>query len=728
MAERRGWRSTSWARLRGRPQVVAAALVAAGAALAASAGLVVGMWGAVCHDCPSVAQIYTWEPKQSTKILAHDGELVAELFQERRTPVALEDLPEHVVQAFLTVEDRRFYRHGGFDYQGVVRAAIRNVVSLRITGGGSTITQQLARNMFTEEVGFEQRLPRKVKELRVARELENVYTKDQILAAYLNQINFGHGWYGIESAAQRYFGKAAPELDPAEVALLAALPKAPTRYSPFRNAELALSRRNLVLRMMREQGHMTEAERARWAATPLPEGPHGPDEADFAPYFVELVRTILDGRYGSELYRSGLRVYTSLDMGMQRAALAAMDAGFQRIEGQRGYRHPRYDSIIAAGGSPRDDETPYLQGMFVAMEAETGEIRALIGGRDFGDSKFNRATQARRQPGSAFKPFVFTAAVASGIPVSHVIFDAPLMLEQADGSTWAPRNYDRDFSGPTTLREAMKRSLNIVAVKLGLEVGLETVAQYARRMGIDTPIPRYPSTSIGAADVIPLQLTAAYSSLATLGTRVRPRPILRIEDADGRLLWESRAEQERVLEPEVAAIVTDILRDVVDRGTAHSARDPGRGNLPYNVPAAGKTGTTNDATDIWFVGYTPELLAGVWFGFDRPARILTGAAGGQYAAPVWGQFMRLVYAGDNPLRPVPAPWAYPPELTRRDVDRETGKLAHDWCPPDQVYAEIFIPGTEPTETCDLHGGGLLGVPLRGLVPDSAPVERGRIRF
>src|SRR5690606_10908452 len=276
----------------------------------------------------------------------------------------------------------------------------------------------------------------------------------------------------------------------------------------------------------------------------------------------------------------------------------------------------------------------------------TGEVRALIGGRDFKDSKFNRAIQARRQPGSVFKPFVYTAAIASGIPASHVIFDSPLMMEQVDGTIWSPRNYDGNFNGPINLRDALKRSINIPAVKLGLEVGLETVAQYARRMGIETEIPRYPSMAIGSADVIPIQITSAYTAFATQGVRSRPRPILRIEDTEGRVLWETRPDTARVLDPLVASVMLDMLRDVVDHGTAYGAVRA-RGGIPYTLPAAGKTGTTNDATDVWFIGFTPDLLAAVWFGFDRPKRIMNGADGGRYAAPVWADFIRAVYLAEG---------------------------------------------------------------------------------
>jgi 1A family penicillin-binding protein len=712
---------------RRHPRVIAAAIFSLALLAGLGAGLLVGSWQSACRDCPSIAQIYVWEPKQATKILDYQGRLVAELFQERRTPVSIKDLPKYVPAAFIAVEDKRFYRHNGFDYVRLVGANLRNILSGSITGGGSTITQQLARNMFRSEVGFEQKITRKIKEARVAREIEQVYTKDQILEAYLNQINFGHGWYGIETAAQRYFGKPAALLNTAEAALLAALPKAPTRYSPFKSPERALQRRNLVLSIMAAQDLVPEQEAERWKQEPLPERPQGGDEGTLAPYFVEWVRDLLDERFGTDLYQRGLRVTTTLDIEMQRRALEAMQAGWKRIESQPRYPHPKYDSVKAGNKPRKDGQTPYLQGMFIALDPQTGDIRALIGGRDFADSKFNRAVQAKRQAGSTFKPFVYAAAMSNGIPASHVIFDSPLSIEMPSGEPYTPKNYDATFNGPLNLRDALKRSINIVSVKLGLEVGLETVAQTARNMGITTPVPPYPSTPIGAPDVIPLEMAGAYTAFANSGTRATPQGVLRIESPDGGVLWQARAERKVVLDSMPAAIVRDVLRDVVDHGTANSARNALTG-LPYTIAAAGKTGTTNDATDVWFIGFTPDLLAAVWFGFDRPQKIVAGADGGKYAAPVWGAFMRSVYVGPDALRMPPAEWTLPAALITREVDRETGKLATEFCPGANVYEEIFIPGTEPTETCD--SAGLFSAPVRlpgdSLAPDTMPRAPGAV--
>jgi penicillin-binding protein 1A len=701
------------------PRAVLATVVSLVALASLTGGLLAGTWESVCRDCPSIAQIYVWEPKQATRIFDHDGKLIAEFFEERRTPVELSTLPEHVKHAFIAVEDKRFLQHEGLDYRRIFGVAARNLVSGRITGGGSTITQQLARNMF-ENIGFERRLTRKLKEARVAREIETVYTKDQILEAYINQVNYGHGWRGIETAAQHYFGKPAIELNPAEGAMLAAAINAPGRYSPFVNPELTLRRRNMVLGLMAQQGYLPADELETWREVPLPAQRHGGEIGTTAPYFVEWVRDMLDNRYGAGLYNRGLRVHTTLDLEMQQIARAVMDSGWARIERAPAYRGKTFAEVRAGGSPGQATQTAYIQGAFVALDPATGDVRALIGGRDFEDSKFNRATQALRQAGSTFKPFVYAAAIASGVPASHVMYDAPLDIPMDDGSVYSPRNYDPDFRGPMTLRDALKFSVNTIAVQLGMDVGLESVAQTAHDYGIATPVPAYPSTPIGAASVIPIQLAAAYTVFANAGTYVAPRFITRVEDAEGRVLWDTQPSAKVVADSLATAIVRDLMRSVVDNGSGYPARNPAEGGLPYAIPAAGKTGTTNDNTDVWFVGFTPNLLAAVWFGFDRPRRILPNAAGGVYAAPVWGSFMRSVYAGDEPELPAPGPWRMPEGVVALQVDRQTGHLASPWCPPERTYTEYFIRGTEPTEVCDPYRGtGLFGTPLRG-TPDTLP--------
>ena len=687
-----------------------------------------GAWQNLCVDCPSIAQISTWEPQQTSKILSHDGRLVAEIGLERRTPVALAALPDYVTHAFVALEDKRFYSHHGFDLRGILRSVVRAVVNRSFAGGGgSTISQQLARNMFEERIGREKRMTRKLKELQVALALERTYSKNQILEAYINQINYDRGWYGIQTASRNYFGKNATEVNPAEAAMLAAIPNLPAYYNPLRNPENALRRRNLALNLMAQQGYLDEAEAEEWKAWPLPEA-QAEQREGLAPYFQEWVRQMLDDRFGSQLYTGGLIVHTTLDLDMQAAAELSMQEGWSDIEARPGYVHPLYSEFADQTEAFQGSETPYLQGLFIALDPQSGGVRAMVGGRDFRHSKFNRATQALRQAGSSFKPFVYTAALASGIPASQIMVDAPVVLPQVSGEEWKPQNFTEEFLGPITIREGLRRSINMIAIKLGLEVGLETVAQTAQRMGIRTEIERYPSTAIGAAEVIPIQMAEAYAAFATLGARVRPQPILKVEDREGQVLWEPQPERTQVLDSLTARIMVSLLEDVARLGTGATGVRVVAG-LPYDVPAAGKTGTTNDGTNVWFMGFTPNLMAAVWFGMDRPVNIWDRATGGGDAAPVWGRFMRRVYYGDSTrayadsvfheresatgatslpgargfLLPIPPAWPVLPGLVSRQVDNRSGLLASRWCPADSAYTELYLPGTEPTELCDQSG-------------------------
>jgi penicillin-binding protein 1A len=696
---------------------------------AVAAGGLWGTWQNLCSGdaCPSIAQIRTWETEQTSKLLSHDGRLITEIGYERRTPISIHDLPAFVPQAVIAIEDSRFYSHRGFDPRGIARAAF-GVLTGRNLGGGSTITQQLARNMF-DEIGFKRRYTRKLKEVQVALDLERSYTKDQILQAYLNEIYMGRG-YGFQNAARGYLGKNLPDVNVAEAALLAAIPNAPARYDPFRHPENAKARRDRVLTRMEQEGYLTPQESARWKAYPLPAEPPTGTITSTAPYFEEWVRQILDSRFGEQIYRRGLRVYTTLDIEMQAAAMEAMEAGWAAIESDENFEHPLFadfDTVRSFPGS-----TPYLQGAFIALEPATGQVKAMIGGRDFGQSNFDRARLARRQAGSSFKPFVYTAAIASGIAASHVVVDAPVVYPQVSGEDWRPTNFTPAFKGPMTIREGLYTSTNMIAIKLGWEeVGIETVRQTARRMGIQTEIEPFPSTTIGAAEVIPIQVAEAYSTFPNMGTKVRPSPILRVEDSAGRVLWEPQPDRTQVLDSLVTRIMVSMLEDVVVRGTGYNAVRVNAG-LPYDVPAAGKTGTTNDGTDVWFTGFTPTLMATVWFGMDAPVPIFTlgpgrrQATGGGLAAPVWGGFMRRVYDGRaaeldsdgneidgtemDSILPVPERWPLLSGLNAVLVDRRTGNLASRWCDEQDQYVEYYIPGTEPTEFCDRSGGRRFRIP------------------
>ncbi|MDH3428097.1 MAG: PBP1A family penicillin-binding protein, partial [Gemmatimonadota bacterium] len=613
-----------------------------------------------------------------------------------RTAVAFTDIPPHVIETFVAVEDRRFWRHHGIDYVRSFRAFLDLLLGGFGSGGGSTITQQLAGNMFSSAVDRQDiSVRRKLREMKVARSLESAFTKEEILEAYLNQINFD-GVYGIQSAAQYYFDKDASELNLPEAAMLAAMPRAPRRYNPIRNPDRALGRRNLVLTVMERQGLISgrAAEAARAFPILVQQGGH---EKTTAPYFVEWVRQIMLDRYGSRLYEDGLKIYTTLDPNLQQVADSAVQAQLQWVERQPGFRAPTYaETREWSAEDLAVSEMPYLQGMFIALDPATGDVLALVGGRDFEDSEYNRAVQAVRQAGSGFKPFVYTAAIAAGIPASEIVFDTPIEFDQPDGTIWSPRNFTGRFLGPITMREALIHSINIVAVKIGVRVGIETVAQYAHRMGITTEVPRFPSTAIGSASVKPIEMTEAYSVFANLGVRAEPRPILRVENVRGEILWSVPVEREEVLDAETAWIMVSMMRDAVDRGSGIRVRALG---VPRDIPVAGKTGTTNDLYDAWFHGFTPDLVTTTWIGFDRPSRIRLDAQGGQDAAPINAMVLKSYYENHA----APAPWARPSTLVERDVDRTTGLLANAWCPVHLLYTEFYLPGTEPRETCDVHG-------------------------
>ena len=678
-------------------------LVALAALATFSAGIGLAVWFTICsrESCPSVESLGSYDPDQAAKVYAADGRLITDLGLERRTVVSLADMSPAVVSAFLNTEDKRFYEHHGIDWIRVFGAMKDIVVERRIAGGASTITMQLARNLWPEDISYRDRSPRrKLREARVALEIEKKFSKDKILELYLNQINLGNRAYGVEAASQRYFGKSVRELNVAEAATLAALPKNPERYNPKRHPNYSIQRRNVVLNLMRDAGSLTAPEAERWKAYPLLLSAQS-DFSDRAEYFVEYVRQQLYGKYGDDLYRKGYRVYTTLDLDMQIAAERALGEQLTAIEenrqvyGRYPHRTFRQAKEASAEGSGNADEarSPYLQGLLVTLEAKTGAIRAMVGGRDFEDSKFNRATQALRQPGSTFKPFVYSAAVRAGYPLSHIIVDEPFTLEVEGQDLWAPQNYDLKFDGPHTMRWNLFQSRNIPAIKLGMEIGEQAVIAEASRFGLTTPIPAVPSIHIGSADVIPMEMISAYTAFANLGVRVSPSAIERVEDRAGNIVWQPTVRSETVMSPEHAWLMTDMLRDVVRRGSA-----AGSVGARIRFPAGGKTGTTNDGNDVWFIGFTPDLVTGVWLGFDQPRKIMSNAQGGRLAAPAWTAMMNEVYE----RRAIPAAWGRPSGLAAAEIDVSTGYLATAVCPKEVHYIESYIPGTEPAEYCPIH--------------------------
>ena len=664
--------------------------------------IVLGAWFRACRAdaCPSTENLGTLPLRQTSTILAADGTVLADVGAERRTFIPLDEMAPVLKQAFLATEDRRFYRHHGVDYVRVIGAFGRNLANGSLREGGSTITMQLARNLWPDDIdGRNRTMSRKLREIQVAMRIEERYSKDRILELYLNQIPLGGQVFGVEPASRAFFGKSASQLNVAEAALLAALPKGPTSYNPRKFPERALARRNLVIDLLESEGHLTSKEAAGWKTQPLRLLPPRTDAAP-APYFVEYVRQVVARRFGDQLQFGGLKVYTTLDRSIQRAAEAALVAQLDAIERGRFGRYPRasyrtYMRDRPDGANP--GASPYLQGMVIVQEVRTGRILAMVGGRDFASSNFNRATQSRRQAGSAFKPFVYSAAVRMGDPLSRLIDDEPITIQatRVGEPDWSPNNSDYAYQGAISLREALYRSRNTATVRLGMDIGLSAVIHEAKRFGITTPLPHYPSIILGTAEVQPMELISAYSAFPNGGERTTPNVILRVEDADGRILWEPAIQRTRVMDPAQAWVMTNALRDVVRRGTAYSAVTAA--GFPY--PSAGKTGTSDDYADNWYIGFTSDVVTGVWIGMDRRQPILAGAQGGKLAAPIWTDVMREVYTHRAP----PEDWRLPPPgVSSMVIDRSTGFLVAPDCPPELHATEYFLFGTEPREFCPIH--------------------------
>lgn len=619
-------------------------------------------------------------PPQSSLVFDRNGALIGEIGREWRTSVSIRTLPAYLPRAFVAVEDQRFYQHDGVDLVGVA-GAIKDDL-LGGSRGASTITQQLVGNMHPEIIDRSERsgisgLQRKLREQTAAREMEKHYTKEQILEAYLNEIPFGHGWYGIESAARHYFGKGAAQLTLAEAATLAAMPKGPAIYDPINHPDRAKQRRDVVLSLMADQKLITPAQMTAAKRERLRVAPNAGMSAH-APYFVDAVRGNLE-RNGVKVSDGGFKIYTTVDPVLQQAAQDALVRELLAVEARPDYRHTAFAK--RAKGSAN-----YLQGAVVALQPQTGDVLALVGGRDYGASQFNRAINANRQPGSAFKPFVYAAAVADSMPATARVADTALTIAY-DRQVYQPRNADGEFLGDMTMRNALARSRNPVAVQLWQQVGADSVIAIARRVGIRSEIAPFPSSAIGASAVQPLNLVAAYTAFANLGSPVEPRLVWRVENAEGRTVWSAGVVQrDGAIDSLTAFIVRDMMRDGIERGTGTAVRR----YISADIPVAGKTGTTDDVTDAWFIGMTPDVVAGVWIGFDQPKTIVPGAAGGSLAAPIFGDAVARWYkdrsVGD---------WTTPGGLVVAIMDRETGELATADTPPERRYSEYFLPGTEP---------------------------------
>lgn len=650
--------------------------------------------------CPDVHRLTSYRPGGASILVDRNGKTFADLAPIEGELVRLATLPRHLPEAFIAVEDRRFREHGAIDIRRVLGAVLSNVRAGAVEEGSSTLTMQLARNVFPEDLpGRERTLARKLLEVRVAQEIEDEFSKDEIIEMYLNHIYFGNGARGIEAAARHYFGRPSKDLSLPQAALLAALPKAPTHYDPRRHPKEARERRDLVLSLMAEQKRISEAEMKAAREAPLgviakPRAQR-PD-AQLAAYFVEEVRRELEDRIGHDFYAHKLRIHTTLDVTAQKAAEEELERQIRAIEGGAlgSFSAPRYSAALQVAD---DGETPYLQGAVVALEATTGDVLAWVGGRDFVHSRFDRVKSARRQAGSAFKPFVYATAVASGRMLNQKVLDQPLEVSLGGRRSWKPKNFDGGFDGEITMRDALVRSKNVPTVRLAQDVGTHKIAELAQQAGIDPPISELPSMALGTVAVSPVELAAAYTPFAAFGKGVRPRFVLRASAEDGRVLWQAdEPERKHVLDAGVAYVVTDALEDVLTRGTGTAVRDAG-----FRAPAAGKTGTSNDGADTWFVGFTPEIVAAVWMGFDRQRPIMAKATGGRLAAPVWARLMSRIYAG----RKTPASWPMPAGVVEGMVDPETGLLLASGCAPwsGVAYKELFVQGSVPVSVCPSQG-------------------------
>ena len=616
---------------------------------------------------------------QSSVVLARDGSVIGEFGKQMRTSIAIASLPRYVGQAFVAVEDQRFYQHDGVDLVSVA-AAVKDAV-MGNARGASTITQQLVGNMHPDLIDRrDASIGRKLREQSAARDMERRYNKAQILEAYLNTIHFGHGWYGIDAAARHYFGKSASRVTLAEAATLAAMPKGPALYDPLKNPERVRQRRNLVLALMAAQKYITVAEKTAAQALPLVTARETLDPS--FNYMVNVARVQAE-RGGVNVRDGGFRVFTTLDPVLQRASATALREIVTSAEtGPR--RRPK------KGVAPRPaPAVGTLQGALVILAPATGDVLALVGGKDFVASSFDRVIDGRRQPGSSFKPFVYGTALLQGTPANTIEQDTALHIVLPNGQVYSPDNADGKFLGPLTMREALVQSRNPVAVQLGMQVTIDSVAALAHRMGLDATIQPYPSSAIGTASVRPLDMASAYGTIANGGAAVKPRFVSRVEDRSGRVVWTPRSPAPQyALDNRVAFVLRDMMRDVVERGTATAVRK----YVPARIPVAGKTGTTNSSTDVWFVGMTPELVGAVWVGYDTPRAINGGqAAGGTIAAPIFGRAVQAYYAGNRPT----LAWTPPPGVLPVELDRDTGLPATDTTPALRRYTEWFVAGTEP---------------------------------
>jgi len=629
-------------------------------------GILAGAFFALSHDLPQILSLETFKPSSVTRIYSADKVLLAELFLEKRDPVPLKVIPDYLKKALIATEDRKFYQHSGIDLKGILRAVISNIRAGEFVEGASTITQQLAKTLFLTP---RKTLLRKIKEAFLAFQLERRYTKDEILDLYLNQVYFGSGAYGVESAARIFFGKHAKDLDLAECALIAGLPKAPSRYSPLIDKDLAIKRRNIVLKQMRDTGIISETvfTEAREEQFCLGKQNNNPVKA---PYFVDYIKKFLEKTLGSSrLYKGGLTVYTTLDFKLQKAAEYAVANGLLALENRM---------------KKQEIKTPAPECALVSLDVQSGGILAMIGGKNFYKTPFNRATSARRQPGSAFKPIVYAYAIEHGFTQSRTILDAPIAFKIANRrNDWRPENFSGDYKGEMTLRTALTLSENIPAVRLIEMLGPSSVARFGHSLGIESKLYPNLSLALGTSEIKLINLTAAYAVFPNKGELIKPYGVMEVFEPSGRLVWRVKPQKKVAMSRAGAAIMTDMLKGVIQEGTGAKAR-------VINRPVAGKTGTTNEFKDALFVGFSPSIATGVWVGQDVFTTLGKWETGARAALPIWIEFMTKALDGKS--------FQYfdmPDDLVKIRMDSLTGLLASEDSPG--AVTALFKKGTEPTK-------------------------------
>jgi penicillin-binding protein 1A len=741
--------------MRRLPLLVRSFGIAALFLVAALLGTAGGVLFAFAGDLPAITALDDYSPGTITRVLGRDGSVIGSFATERRQIVTYDQISPRLREAIISAEDGDFMHHGGIEAGHMILAYIQDRLWRRHTPGRSTITQQLARQLFPESVGFERTPERKIKEALVALQIEKRYTKQEILTMYCNKVAWGYGTYGVEAASQFYFNKSAKDVTLGEAATIAGILPSPQRWNPFSNMKAAVVRRNYTLDNMVENGYITADQAAAAKKAPIVTRGEPSRPASVAPYFLEAIRQQLDDRYGSKaVYEGGLVVRTGLDPALQQAANDALDRGVRRLDKLRGYRKParnilaekqsldtyrnsrwshepaageimpalvtgldasdlhvrvgrftglihkagyqwtgkkpaalarvgdlvevRVASIDSAAGTLTAtlDQPPVLEGAVLAIDNHTGQILAMVGGDSFERSQFNRAVQAQRQVGSLFKPFVFTAAIDRGYTAQSLLDDSPVSFDVGpDQPRYEPQNYDHEYHGPVTIREALEDSRNVPTVRLMDALGPPEVIKYARQLGVMSPLPAYLSIAIGAAEGNLLEMVSAYSAFPNQGVRMAPLLLTDVVDRDGNTLEQHRAEPHEAIRADTAYIMTNLLEGVIEHGTGAEASQ-------LNWPLGGKTGTTDDYTDAWFVGFDPDITLGVWVGFDQKRPIGHNQTGAVAALPIWEDIMRTWVARRRAALPSPPSFERPGNVVTVPTDKGP---------------EVFIAGTEPQQ-------------------------------